>query len=325
MNTLYFAATDEGMLVLRQEQNTWEIVRHGLSTMEVTAVSVAGSHVLAGTTAGIWRSEDLGAAWQPVNRGLEVEHVRWLAHHPDYPSFAFAGTEPAAIFRSDDGGLTWAGRPEVIRLRDESGWYLPYSPEAGCVRGFAFHGERGYAAVEQGGLLRSDDRGKTWRPADGSIPDPNAHHPGGFIHPDVHTVVVHPSSADRAIAPTGGGLYRTEDGGKVFEHLYRCYCRAVWVDPDDAKHMIFGPADGVDRVGRIEETIDGGESWRPASAGLDAPWPQHMVERFASDGERLLAVLSNGELIVTSLQVISWKQVLPDDLPHVNAIAISPG
>lgn len=325
MSRLYFAATDEGMVVLRQEQGMWEIVRRDLRTMDVTAVIVAGSHVLAGTREGVWRSEDLGNAWRPTNQGLEVEHVRWLAHHPDHPSFAFAGTEPAAIYRSDDGGLTWAGRPEVTRLRDASGWYLPYSPEAGCVRGFAFHGERGYAAVEQGGLLRSDDRGETWRSADGSLPDPNADRPEAFIHPDVHSVNVHPSSADRVVAPTGGGLYRTEDGGKVFQHLYRCYCRAAWVDPEDAQHMIFGPADGVARGGRIEETVDGGESWRLASAGLDVPWPHHMVERFASDGEQLLAVLSNGELIVSSLKAISWRHILQDDLPQVNALAITQG
>jgi hypothetical protein len=46
-----------------------------------------------------------------------------------------------------------------------------------------------------------------------------------------------------------------------------------------------------------------------------------MVERFVADGERLLAVLSNGELLVTSVAVISWQPILPD-LPHINAIAV---
>jgi photosystem II stability/assembly factor-like uncharacterized protein len=324
MSELYFAATDDGIAVLRRDRNVWEVVRRDLRGTEVTAVSVAGSHVLAGTTAGVWRSENLGETWRSVNEGLEVEHVRWLAHHPAYPSFAFVGTEPAALFRSEDGGLSWTGRPEVVRLRDENGWYLPYSPEAGCIRGFAFHGERGYAAVEQGGLLWSDNRGRNWRPAEGSIPNPNADRVEGYIHPDVHSVNVHPSSADLVVAPTGGGLYRSDDGGRVFQRLYRCYCRAVWLDPGNADHMIFGPADGVSRNGRIEETLDGGASWRPASAGLETPWAQYMVERFVSDGERLLAVLSNGELLTTSLKVIDWQQILPD-LPHVNAIAVASG
>jgi hypothetical protein len=87
MRELYFAATDDGMAVLRHAQNVWQVVRRDLRGTEVTAVSVAGSHVLAGTTVGVWRSENLGETWRPVNEGLDVEHVRWLTHHPAYPSW----------------------------------------------------------------------------------------------------------------------------------------------------------------------------------------------------------------------------------------------
>ena len=73
------------------------------------------------------------------------------------------GTEPAAIFVSHNGALSWRECPEVARLRDEHGWMLPYSPQAGCVRGFTLHGTRAYAAVEVGGALRSDDGGTTWQ------------------------------------------------------------------------------------------------------------------------------------------------------------------
>jgi hypothetical protein len=207
----------------------------------------------------------------------------------------------------------------VAELRDANGWYLPYSPRAGCVRGFAFHGDRGYAAVEQGGLLRSDDRGASWRHVDGSLADPRAELPNGFVHPDVHSVTCHPSSPDLVFAPTGGGLYRSEDGGQTWECLYECYCRAVWADPGDSQHLIFGPADSVSVNGRIEETVDGGQSWRPASLGIEVPWPKHMVERFVDDGERLFAVLSNGEVLDSALAVVSWQRVLPQ-VSGVNAL-----
>jgi photosystem II stability/assembly factor-like uncharacterized protein len=283
-------------------------------------VSVYGGDVLVGTTNGISHSDDLGRTWRPASAGLEIEYVRWLTHHPQYPSFVFAGTEPAAIYASRDGGLTWQERPEVVELRDANGWYLPYSPRAGCVRGFAFHGDRGYAAVEQGGLLRSDDRGEIWRHVDASLANPRADLPEGFVHPDVHSVAGHPSSPEWILAATGGGLYGSKDGGKSWEHLYKCYCRAVWADPDDPEHLILGPADGVSRNGRIEESLDGGQSWRPASNGVEVPWPRHMVERFVDDGERLLAVLSNGEVLVTSLQAIFWQRIL-SEVTDVNALA----
>jgi photosystem II stability/assembly factor-like uncharacterized protein len=324
MAALFSLATDKGVVLVRRDGSDWRELGRDLVLERVTCVTAHGGDILVGTTAGIYLSEDIGESWRSASADLTIDHVRWIAYHPEYPSFAYAGTEPAAIFVTRDGAETWQECPEVAALRDEFGWYLPYSPEAGCVRGFAFHGSRGYAAVEQGGLLRSDDRGQTWRLADGSIGDPRASLPEGFVHQDVHSVNIHPSSPDLVFAPTARGLYRSEDGGKLWTLLYRCYCRAVWVDPADPDHLIFGPADGVDRNGRIEESVDGGRNWRPASMGLEVPWSGHMVERLASDGERLLAVLSNGEFLDSSLQVIDWRRILPE-IEAVNAVAVIGG
>jgi photosystem II stability/assembly factor-like uncharacterized protein len=225
-----------------------------------------------------------------------------MAYHPDVSDFEFAGTEPAGIFVSHDGGMLWRSCPEVAQLRDRNGWYLPYSPEAGCVRGFAFHGSRAYAAVEVGGVLTSQDSGETWSLVGGDS-----------IHPDVHSINVHPASPDLVYAPTGGGFYRSFDGGLTWELRYACYCRAAWVDPDKPDHILLGPADGVDRNGCIEETVDGGRTWRLASDGLNIPWRRHMVERFTQVDSELLAVLSNGELLSADLANIFWRPILTEE------------
>jgi hypothetical protein len=70
--------------------------------------------------------------------------------------------------------------------------------------------------------------------------------------------------------------------------------------------LILGPADGVGRNGRIEETHDGGQTWRLASTGLRVPWRHHMVERFFQVNGDLPAVLSNGELIAAPLATLEW-------------------
>ena len=78
----------------------------------------------------------------------------------------------------------------------------------------------------------------------------------------------------------GGGLYRSADGGRTWKNLYRCYIRAIWVDPANAQHIVAGPADGVSRNGPIEESYDGGQTWHLVSDGMrSAPWSRHMVER----------------------------------------------
>jgi photosystem II stability/assembly factor-like uncharacterized protein len=301
-----FLATDHGLIAFTREGADWHETARGLAGREVTSVIAREGVILAGTTDGVLRSDDLGQTWHDASAGLAQRHVRWIANHPDISDREFVGTEPAAIFVSRDGAATWRECPEVAHLRDAHRWSLPYSPEAGCVRGFAFHGSRAYAAVEVGGALRSDDGGAAWRLL------------GGGLHPDVHSIAVHPSSPDLVFAPTGGGFYHSANGGETWARLYACYCRAAWLDPADPDHLILGPADSVDWNGRVEETRDGGRTWRPASTGLDAPWRRHMVERFVQVGDDLIAVLSNGELFGAPLATLEWQPLLPD-IKGVNA------
>jgi hypothetical protein len=317
----FLLATDEGVIAVTREEEGWRTGLRLLEDHHVTSVSTGWGVALAGTHEGLFRSEDDGTTWDPVDGDVTEPHLRWLLQHPEVEGLAFAGTEPAQIFVSRDGARTWQASPEVARLRDANGWYLPYSPESGCVRGFAVHGARAYAAVEQGGLLRSDDRGAGWAPVEGCDPDPRAERPSHYVHPDVHSVAVHPTAPDRVLAPTGGGLYRSEDGGRTWAHLYDCYCRAAWWDPEDPDHIVFGPADGVDIAGRIEESTDGGESWDLASANLDVPWRESMVERFVPTGEELWAVLSNGHLLAAPLSRLTWRRLLPD-IEGIEAVAI---
>jgi photosystem II stability/assembly factor-like uncharacterized protein len=309
MTARLWAATQNGIHRFHR-QAEWVTDATFLPGVDVVCLAVAGDLVVAGTEDGIWLTSDAGATWRKAE-GLSVPHTRWIAGDPDQANTFLVGTEPAAMFRSEDGGAHWVEAPEVGVLRDQGKWFLPYSPRAGCIRGLAFHGRRVYAAAEVGGALRSDDGGRTWRLTAGSTGqasfDPP---PEPTIHPDVHSVAAHPASADLVFAPTGGGFYVSADGGATWRSRYDCYCRAVWADPSDAGHLLLGPADGVDTDGRIEETRDGGASWTPASHGLKVPWRRHMVERFqALDGE-IFAVLSSGEVYAAALADLRWRRVL---------------
>ncbi len=314
-------ATEQGLVICEGEGDEWREVTRGLKDQHVTSVIAREGVILAGTLEGVFRSDDAGQTWRAAGKGLAERHIRWLAFQPNTSDFEFAGTEPAGIYISHDGGESWRACPEVAQLRDLHEWSLPYSPESGCVRGFAFSRLRAYAAVEVGGVLRSDDSGETWRLAEGSNGNPDLEGPPEpFIYPDVHSIFVHPFLPDLVFAPTGGGFYRSGDGGKTWKCVYDCYCRAVWVDVMDSQHIILGPADGVDRNGRIESTNDGGQTWTSASSGLKTPWPRGMVERFTQVGNTLLAVLSNGQLLEAPLKTLEWRRILPD-VSGVNAVS----
>jgi len=329
MQDLLYTATKNGVVRAQRDEKGWVSTGHFLERHAITSVVAGNNLVVAGTTDGIFRSLNNGRDWAEANSGLTVRHVRWMVRAPESVELILVGTEPANIFVSRDRGDTWSQSTEVSEFRDEYGWYLPYSPQAGCIRGFAVAAStspqpRMYAAVEVGGVLVSPNGGDTWQLVEGSDGNPDMNRSlGNLVHPDVHSITVHPSSAELVTAPTGGGLYRSNDGGKSWNCLYRCYCRAVWVDPVDYNHIILGPADGVSRNGRIEQSHDGGQTWHLASMGLEVPWPHHMVERFAHLDTELLAVLSNGELWATQLDNLEWYRLLPniDDITSVAAVS----
>lgn len=312
-------ATKNGFAAAEKADGGWHEVRRGLNGRFLTSIIAREGVILVGTRDGVFRSDDGGASWGEASRGLTQRHLRWLAFHPDISDLEFAGTEPAAIFVSRDGGESWQERPEVAEWREQFGWWLPYSPQDGCVRGFAVHGPRVYAAVEVGAALRSDDYGESWQLVAGSDGRPRFGTPApGALHPDVHSIAVHPDAADWVFAPTGGGFYLSRDGGESWTHRYGDYVRAVWADPDDADHLIIGPAiNASGQNGHIAETHDGGDTWRPISP----TWNRNMVERFLQVEDRLFAVMARGELLVTPLSDFEWQRILPD-VGHVTAVTV---
>jgi len=314
----FYLATEHGLVTCAWEGEIARVLDSDLQDDALTSVIATPSVILAGTLRGIFLSDDNGHSWRASDTGLTTPHIRWLAQAP---GLLLAGVESAGIFTSRDNGLSWREAPEVPPLRAKHKWFLPYSSGAGCVRGFAIHGARLYAAVEVGGVLRSDDNGETWRLVAGSDGNPNLDSPPEpLIYPDVHSLSTHSSSPDLVFAPTGGGFYKSADGGQTWTCLYDGYVRAVWVDPADPDHLLLGPADGVDARGRIEQTRDGGRTWLPASTGLSTPWRRHMVERFLQVNDHLLAVLSNGQLLAAPLATLAWGQILPE-VKGVRAVA----
>jgi len=319
MSMRFAVATAQGVRLIEMNNGRAIQVNVGLMGLRITSLINVKGVLLAGTLEGVYRSMDGGKRWLLSSIGLRERYVRSLAVVPSQTGHILAGTEPATIHISHDTGLSWRECREIASLRNEKGWFLPYSEAHGCVRWFAFHDLRCYAAAEVGGVLRSDDEGETWRLVPGCTGDPVARIPASFIHTDVHCIETHQSMQGLAFAATGGGLYRTENGGGSWKHLHQCYCRAVWVDPHDAEHIVLGSADAVDTNGRIEETINGGKSWRPSTGSLPARWPSHMVDQFYVDNDDLYGILTNGNLITTRIGRFDWTLAF-HELSHVTGI-----
>src|SRR5207342_311039 len=174
---------------------------------------------------GLRKTVDGGRNWG--ESGLDEEQIFSVAVSAA-DGAVYAGTEPSALYRSDDRGETWRELPGLLELPSQPTWSFPPRPWTSHVRWIAPSPNDArtiLAGIELGGLMRSTDRGETWQD----------HRPGA--QPDVHSLAWHPRVEGRAYEAGGGGAAWSADGGETWrpadEGRDRHYTWSVAVDPED--------------------------------------------------------------------------------------------
>jgi hypothetical protein len=306
----------------------------GLADQRISAIHAwnnanGGTVILAGSYGnGLFRSEDDGRNWTVITVGLTAHAFRTIVPDPLNSGAILAGTEPARVFRSQDGGLIWSELDGIRSLSGYEDWYLPYSLRAGALRNIYAPpgGKRMLASVEVGGLLNYQAWGSVWS----YIPvysDPDIHHITG--HPDDPDLLyvsigwAGPKNERRPPdAPKLGGVARSRDGGKSWEKFHTDYTRATIIPPSRPDLVLSGPALEVGAQGRIEVSADGGDTWQPAGDGIENPM-NDMVELFlAAPDNSIWAIRANGGLIRAEPGEWIWQSVLPDGAPvEVKSVA----
>ncbi|MFB6142758.1 MAG: WD40/YVTN/BNR-like repeat-containing protein [Halorientalis sp.] len=170
--------------------------------------------VFSATRSGLYRSPD-GVDWTEVP--VPQEEV-WDVHVHD--GDLYAGTFPAHLYRSTDGGETWE---ELAGLRDQPSapkWRNPFADEA-RVRTIASHPDapdRLVLALEAGGFYRSEDRGENWARWDVGGQD-DFHHLIPLGPAEYISVCGRLSITDLNHGANMGGIFHTDDAGDSWTKL----------------------------------------------------------------------------------------------------------
>ncbi|HEX3444212.1 MAG TPA: hypothetical protein VHS80_05805 [Chthoniobacterales bacterium] len=239
-----FLAIDDALVVLPIESHHVRC-EMGLTDNDVGCVAVdpfRPEFVYCGTFgSGLWRSDDAGAHWQPVGRGIRHSKIQSVtvsrSERENGRGIVYAGTEPSAIFRSEDGGANWRECGDLTALPSASEWSFPPRPETHHVRWIApdphFPG-RLFAAIEAGALIRSPDSGITWQ--DRTTDGPR----------DTHQLLIHHSVPGRLYSAAGDGYFESTDGGDTWqrfgEGLRHRYLWSIAVDSADPDNIIVSAA-----------------------------------------------------------------------------------
>ena len=99
------AVLPHGLLISEDDGATWSR-RHLPFFAEVYDVAAAGELMIAGTSRGLFRSEDAGQTWQAAQSGLPPASITSVAIDPVSKTLAFA-FEYGNMYQSRDAGITW--------------------------------------------------------------------------------------------------------------------------------------------------------------------------------------------------------------------------
>ncbi len=187
----------------------------------------------------IQRSDDGGQTWQPVGNRFTYEGIpgthQWYdgTPHPwefarvwhlepslDDPDTVYAGVEDAALFRSTDGGQTWAELPGLRGHGSGSSW----QPGAGgmCLHTILLDPSdraRMFVAISAAGAFRSDDGGTTWRPINRGLKSEGIPDPDAEVGHCVHRIAMHPARPGVLFMQKHWDVMRSDDAGESWREV----------------------------------------------------------------------------------------------------------
>lgn len=113
--------------------------------------------------AGMFRSEDAGASWAPINQGLGNMYINSLAIDPVNPQVLYAGTYRDQVYKTVDGGASWDWSGSGIQV-EAIVYTIAIDPVNSAnlyigTRGVSNNGLPPWNGV----LYKSTDAGLTWR------------------------------------------------------------------------------------------------------------------------------------------------------------------
>ncbi len=298
---------------------SWRRVGKGLSgESRVFGLTVHPSEkrtLFAGTNDGIYKSVDGGQSFERLESPMNCLDVWKIAIDPVDPDIIFAGTRPAALFRSTDCGAHWQKLP--VDMVEEC-------PAVGIPRVTALIVDPSdhrtiWAGVEVDGVRRSTDGGDSW-----------SRIINGLTDLDIHDIAVTVNGATTVLTSTPREIFASSDRGEswkglgVRDQFELRYCRGLAQKADDPETLFVATGDAaVGSTGAIQRSRDGGRSWEVSPLPTEPNSPIWAFATNPADPGLVLACSHYGELYASPDAGDSWKK-LRREFTEIRALSWMP-
>jgi hypothetical protein len=209
----------------------------------------------------------------------EFKRVWHLEPSLDDPDKVYAGVEDAAFFQSTDGAKTWQEMPGLREHPSAGGW----APGAGgmCLHTIVIdptNANRIYIAISAAGVFRSDDAGKSWKPANKGLRSNTMPDEDSEVGHCVHRIAMHPSRPDTLFMQKHWDVLRTDDGAgswrEISGNLPTDFGFVIDVNANEPETVYVIPITSdshhfvMDGKLRVYRSKSGGDDWEALTKGL---------------------------------------------------------
>lgn len=307
----------------------------------------------------IFRSTDRGRTWKEAAQppafakaadgsGRAVDHTFWLTPSAaSEPDVWYAGTSPQGLFRSEDGGITWAPFSTINEDAQYRKWMgtvqdgTPDGPKLHSIIVDPRDPKHMYFAMSGGGIHESTDGGKTFKVLIRGLDvvEGFGFDPAEPTFHDPHCIRMCPSDPDRLYQQNHCGIYRLDRPSEEWVRIGRNMPKRVGdigfplvVHPRDANTAWVFPMDGTNVWPRtspegkpaVYGTRNGGSTWRRLDDGLPQAQAWWTVKRQSMAGDALDPVglyfgTTSGELWMSRDEGSLWTSIARH-LPEIYAV-----